>query len=118
MKSNSSKKRLASDLIEGMQELTEALEASSAISDRFTVRTIKLKLKPIHYSPQDVVNARKLLGASQAIFAEFFGTSVKTVQAWEQGTNPPSGPAARLMEEIRRNPKFFRKRLTEMAETV
>ncbi|WP_437205867.1 helix-turn-helix domain-containing protein [Planctomicrobium sp. SH664] len=118
MKSKQTKKRLAAELIEGMQEFTEALESSSEISEQFNVRTIKLSLQPTHYSPQTARAARELLGASQAVFAEFLGVSVKTVQSWEQGVNPPSGMAARFLDEIRHNPTIWRKRLLQLAEPV
>ncbi|HWL07652.1 MAG TPA: helix-turn-helix domain-containing protein [Planctomicrobium sp.] len=79
------------------------------------MRTIKLSLQPTKYTPEDAVAARNLLGASQVVFAEFLGVSVKTVQAWEQGTNPPSGMAARFLDEIRHNPEVYKKRLLELA---
>lgn len=118
MKSKNPKTRLATELLEGMQEFTEALESSSEISEQFNVRTIKLNLQPTDYSAEAARAARELLGASQAVFAEFLGVSVKTVQAWEQGINPPSGMAARFMDEIRHNPAIYRKRLLELAEPV
>lgn len=34
---------------------------------------------------------------SQKIFASYIGVSPKTVEAWEAGTNHPSGAASRLL---------------------
>ena len=34
---------------------------------------------------------------SQRLFASYLGVSVKTVEAWENGTNHPSGSAKRLI---------------------
>ena len=118
MKSRQPKKRLAAELLEGMAEFTEALESSSEISEQFNVRTIKLSLQSTDYSAEAALTARQLLGASQAVFAEFLGVSVKTVQAWEQGINPPSGMAARFMDEIRHNPAIYKQRLRELAQPV
>jgi DNA-binding transcriptional regulator YiaG len=92
--------------VEGFRELTEALEAKAGITQ---------ELKPQPYSPERVVETRKLLGASQAVFAAFIGASLKTLQGWEQGHNPVAGTAARLMDEIRHDPKHFRDRLRSLA---
>ena len=35
---------------------------------------------------------------TQTVFAEFFGVSKKTVEAWECGRTHPTGPALRLMD--------------------
>lgn len=69
-------------------------------------------------SPAEVKATRELLGASQAIFAQFLGVSASAVQDWEQGAKPPQGSACRLMHEIRRDPAYWRKRLVELAEFV
>jgi putative transcriptional regulator len=110
------KKSIGKELLEGMRELTEALESRPDISDEFTVRRMKLDLQPEAYSPAKVIETRKLLGASQVVFATFIGVNVKTLQAWEQGANPAAGAAARLMDEIRFNPVFFRERLRSLAK--
>ena len=65
-----------------------ALENHESVSERFTCRTIKLQLEPRSYGPRQVKGTRKLLGVSQAIFAQFLGVSVKAVSAWEQAEEP------------------------------
>lgn len=40
---------------------------------------------------------RTSTGMSQKIFASYMGVSDKTVEAWEAGTNHPSGAASRLL---------------------
>ena len=92
-----------------------ALENHESISARFTCRTIKLQLEPQSYGPQQVKEIRKLLGVSQAIFAQFLGVSVKAVSAWEQGAKNPSDMACRFMDEIRHNPQYWQERLRESA---
>ena len=91
------------------------LENHESISERFTCRTIKLQLQPQSYGPQQVKETRKLLGVSQAIFAQFLGVSVKAVSAWEQGAKNPSEMACRFMDEIRHNPRYWQERLRESA---
>ena len=34
---------------------------------------------------------------TQSAFANYMGVSSKTVEAWEKGTNHPTGPACRLI---------------------
>jgi putative transcriptional regulator len=99
-------------LIEGLREFTEALEGDERISEKFTCRKITLDLLPVSYSAKTVKTTRKLLGVSQAVFAQFLGVSVKTVCAWEQGKTP-GDMACRFMDEIRGNPEYWCKRLRE-----
>jgi DNA-binding transcriptional regulator YiaG len=110
---DSMKDSVGAKIIEGLREFTEALENNEAITERFTCRTVMLDLMPEKYSPEAVKATRKLLMASQGIFAQFLGVSAKSVRAWEQGINTPNDIAGRFMDEIRRNPDFWRKRLRE-----
>jgi len=93
-----------------MQEFTLALENGETIQDKFTCRRIELDLKPAHYDSASVKRTRKLLQASQNVFALLLGVSVKTLQSWEQGTQPPSKIACRFMDEIKRNPDYWTQR--------
>jgi putative transcriptional regulator len=110
---DSMKDSVGAKIIEGLREFTEALEKGEQITERFTCRTVMLDLMPVPYGPEAVKATRKLLGASQGIFAQFLGVSAKSVCAWEQGVNTPSDIACRFMDEIQRNPDFWRKRLRE-----
>lgn len=38
------------------------------------------------------------------MIAEFFGVSIKTVEAWEAERNRPEGPARRLMSLLQADP--------------
>ena len=109
---------IGTEILEGLREFNDALASGSSVSDKLTVRKLKLTLKPKKYDPELVRITRMCLGVSQAVFAEFLGVSVKTVRAWEQGNNPVNGAAARLMDEIRDSPEHFRARLLKLAENV
>jgi len=100
-------------ILEGLREFTEALERDETISERFTCRTVVLDLLPVAYGPKEAKATRRLLRASQGIFAQFLGVSVRAVRSWEQGINKPSDMACRFMDEIQRNPEFWRNRLRE-----
>ena len=110
---NAMRNSVGAKILEGLQEFTDALEDNKAIAKQFTCRTVVLDLMPVPYSPAKVQATRKILRASQGLFAQFLGVSVKTVAAWEQGQNSPSDIACRFMDEIQRNPDFWRKRLKE-----
>ena len=104
-------------IIEGLREFTEALEKEEPIAERFTCRTVMLDLLAVPYDPKAVKATRQLLAASQGVFAQFLGVSVKSVRAWEQGVNTPSDIACRFMDEIRRNPHYWRNCLLESVRT-
>ena len=54
-------------------------------------------------NPEEIKNIRLKTGLSQPLFAMAMGVSVKTLEAWEQGRNTPSGAAIRLLEIIENN---------------
>ncbi len=110
-KSTVRKDSVASRMIRGLKDFAQALENGEPLPGRFTCRTMTLDLEPEAYDPAKVRETRKLLGASQAIFALFLGVSVKTVHAWEQGRSTPEGIARRFMDEIRRDPGYWLERL-------
>lgn len=100
------------ELVEGLEGFLADLRSGAPIEEKYTSRRVVLKLRPHNYSARQVKETRKLLNASQTLFAQFLGVSVKSVQSWEQGT-APSGMARRFMDEIRRNPQYWRSRLKE-----
>jgi putative transcriptional regulator len=104
---------LAKQIIDGLNEFSEAIERDALDPKRFTCRTVELNVEPSKYSAKMVRATRQLLRASQAVFAQFLGVSVKTVRSWEQGINTPKDVAARFLDEIRRNPDYWRARIRE-----
>jgi len=61
------------------------------------------------YSAGDVKDLRYRLELSQPVFAQLMNVSPETVRAWEQGKNPPSGAAARLLELASSHPEWLLK---------
>lgn len=102
------------EILEALSDFTDALEKDEVVK-RYNCRQIKLNLVPTHYDKDLVKRTRKLLGVSQALFARFLGVSPKTVRSWEQGINVPHKMACRFMDEIRRHPNYWIKRLCEVA---
>lgn len=58
------------------------------------------------FSSNDIRNIRKNAQMTQSLFAKYMGVSIKTVEAWESGTNHPNGSASRLLAITRDNPDF------------
>ena len=110
------KTTIGQEIIEGLGELAKALKKRGTLSDEFNCRKVVLHLKPTAYKPELVKATRRLLGASQAIFAHFLGVSPRTVRAWEQGVNVPNDMACRFMDEIRHRPQYWLQRLKEMTQ--
>ena len=98
------------DLLDGFEHLVESLRSGAPL----TSRRVALELVPHAYTPKQVKATRRLLRVSQTLFARFIGVSAKTVRAWEGGQTP-SVMACRFMDEIRHNPTYWRKRLSECA---
>ena len=103
-------------ITQGLEQFADALEKGEDVTERFTCRKVVLNLEPAQYGPELVKEARSKLGLSQALFAQFLGVSASSVQAWERGEKTPKDIACRFMDEIRRDPNYWKKRFLEIAE--
>ena len=103
------------ELLESLTELEDALETSASIPSRFTMRTVEMNLEPREYDATEVRRIRDGLKASQGVFAKLLGVSIKTVQAWEHGNNPPTPTARRLLDIIDEDPKPWEHKLRASA---
>ena len=73
-------------------------------------KTTRMTVMPVgRYEPEEIKDIRINAGMTQAIFAEFMGVSVKTVEAWESGRNHPIGSACRLLYLTKTDPAFPQK---------
>jgi putative transcriptional regulator len=106
------------EIVRRLKNFTAELEKTETIGDRFNCRTVRLNFPPREYSAELVKATRKTLSASQVIFAKFIGVAPNTVRDWEQGVKNPSGAARRIMDEIRGNPQYWRKRLKQLCKPV
>jgi putative transcriptional regulator len=105
------------EIVEGLRELAETLQAGKPLESRFTVRTYKISPPP-QYAAADVRRVRELLAMSQAAFAAFLGVDPSTVRSWEQELRPPSPLACRMLSEIEAEPAHWRKRLAASLVTA
>jgi len=56
------------------------------------------------YSPHEIKAIREKNQYSQSFFGEYLGVSLKTIQAWEAGTNKPTGTTLRLFQVLEQDP--------------
>src|SRR5213596_2995558 len=100
IKKKQTKPRIGQIMVERLRSYVHALERGEDITKRFTCRRVEVTVTPAMFTPDIIKDTRRLLRASQAVFARFLGVSVQTVRAWEQGVNPPSDMACRFLDEI------------------
>lgn len=85
-----------------MQGLNEAIDYEKG---NIKARTETISVAPLpNIESGDVKNIRLSLNMTQVVFAEVIGVSVKTVEAWESGTNTPSGIARRMLSLLKSDP--------------
>lgn len=85
--------KMFEDLKEGLNDAINDVKLSKKVLRRNVIHIEPL----VNYKPKDIKNVRAKVGMTQGLFANFLGVSVKTVEAWESGTNKPSGASNRLI---------------------
>ncbi len=103
-------------LIAGLTDVLSALESGGMqqVKKQFRVRRVKLSFPHAKVTASDVVAIRKQLEVSQPKLAGLLGVSTNTVRAWERGANPLSRMASRFLDEVRRNPEYWKRRVEEL----
>ena len=92
-------------IMTGLQKGIDDAKDSGPRLSRRNVTVVPVK----NYSPAEIKNIRNSIGMSQHVFAWYLGISVKTVEAWEAGTNHPSGAAGRLLSMMEMDPQLTEK---------
>ena len=81
-----------------MASLNEAVAIERGeLKGRKTVYEIQPVKK---YDNTEIKQIRTSVGMTQLLFAKYMGVSSKTVEAWEKGTNHPTGTACRLISML------------------
>lgn len=99
------KSHVGKRIVDRLTEFAQDLRNNKVISAHYTCRRVVLDLHPTPYDSEMVKKTRELLGASQMLFAQFLGVSVKAIRGWEQGRIVPSDMACRFMDEMRHKPE-------------
>jgi len=83
-------------------ELSQGIQEAIAIErGQLKGRKTTYVIEPVkRYSNEEVKKIRNSAGMTQTVFATYMGVSTKTVEAWEKGTNHPTGSACRLLAII------------------
>ena len=90
-------------IMTGLNEALEDAKNPKPILKRHTITIEPVKV----YEAAEVKKIRNSTGMSQKIFASYMGVSDKTVEAWEAGTNHPSGAASRLLSMIEQDKELI-----------
>jgi len=61
------------------------------------------------FTPNEIKSLRENNRYTQSFFGEMLGVSLKTIQAWERGTNKPTGTALRMFQILEKDPEAFEK---------
>ena len=83
--------------------LGQAIAHAEGNSTKARKKTVAIK-ELATFSAQEIKDLRLQMNLTQKSFAALMGVSTKTVEAWERGTNHPSGTARRLLEILKNEP--------------
>lgn len=96
---------------EAFAELKEAMEDALAFERgkgrELKVTRIQAPRPPKAMSSREIVQIRRKLNCSQAVFAMMLNISPKTVQAWEQGSRKPGDAALKLLTIAKNHPEVL-----------
>ncbi|MEQ1606950.1 MAG: helix-turn-helix domain-containing protein [Pyrinomonadaceae bacterium] len=97
---------MANEFFEELKEsMLEGLE--HARGNRNELRLTTLPRPPKKISSAEIAKIRAQAKLSQSVFARYLNVSIKTVQAWEQGSRTPSDAALKLLSIARDNPQII-----------
>jgi len=92
-------KEVFNDTLQGLQDALEYTKGDKT-KGRSKIVSIPDIIPVKEYTKDDIKRIRTARQMTQRIFAEIVGVSQKTVEAWETGTNRPTGSAMRVLQLI------------------
>ncbi|MFM9904828.1 MAG: helix-turn-helix domain-containing protein [Pyrinomonadaceae bacterium] len=94
---------MANEFFEDLkQSLIEGLEHAQGKRGEF--RVTSLPRPPKKLTSLEIAKIRSQTKLSQSVFAMYLNVSVKTIQAWEQGSRTPSDAALKLLSIAKDKP--------------
>src|SRR5881398_3467500 len=95
----------AGDLLQSLRDHADHLEGNKKITMRITGLVLPAPIKTLR--PIEITRIREKLNVSQPVFAALLNVPLATARSWEQGKRKPSGPALRLLDLARQQPKIL-----------
>lgn len=97
-------KKIKVDIFDDMKE---ALQDAAAYErgKSLDLRVTHIPARPRPISAKEIRRIRRVLNASQTLFATFLNVSPNAVRSWEQGTRRPRQAALKLLVIAKKNPK-------------
>ncbi len=96
LKKHSKNSKVLDMVEEDLHALNEIKDVSTSIREFNKIKYFE----PKHYTSKDVVNIRKKLHVSQAVFAYLLNASESTIKKWEIGVKQPGGANCRFLQII------------------
>lgn len=106
-------------IVAGLRSLVATLDVGgmAAVATKFT--TTKPTADVLATATvAEVADIRRAIGVAPPTFAAFLGVDSETLREWERGRGTLSGPAARFLAEIRRDPEYWKSRLASGSPTA
>ncbi len=91
-------------IMTGLQQAVEYEQGT--LNTPVRTRTVSIASLP-RYQGGNITQIRHKLCLTQATFAQVFGVSPKTIEAWESGRNRPQGPAQRILSLLDQDDNFL-----------
>ena len=88
--------------------MNEAVEDAQSVNKNLSRKTVTVVPVKV-YQAEQIKKIRKSVRMSQKTFAYYLGVSEKTVEAWEAGTNHPSGAASRILSMMEMDDNLTRR---------
>ncbi|MCL1805850.1 MAG: type II toxin-antitoxin system MqsA family antitoxin [Clostridiales bacterium] len=99
-----------SEMSFGEKLIQSAMQAEAHSAGVKKLRTTVIEVLPIPaYNPQQIKSIRTRLGLTQSLMGGVVGVSVKSIEAWENGSRRPSSSAMRVLAELDTNPSYIKK---------
>ena len=98
--------KMGESIIRGLQDI---IDFQNGDTSKARVKVVKTRdIEPItEYSKENIKKFRQDKQFTQKDFADLFGVSKKTIEAWETGTRKPTGTAKRLFQMIEKEPSVI-----------
>jgi len=89
-----------------LKQLVGALKDAKKYEEghKLDLRVTELPPPPYMLSPRKIIQIRKRMNLSQAVFAHLLNVSLATVQAWEQGRREPNHASLKLLHIAKERP--------------